>query len=59
MLRWIEDLSDHGALGDPSLVGFPLHIGDLTLGPNVRLRIAVTLQTPLHRDRFDDPDDPI
>ena len=57
MLRWIESGSDLGALSDPSLVGFPLHVGDLTLGSNVWLWITVTLQAPLHRNRLDDPND--
>ena len=57
MLRWIEGGSDIGAPRDPSLVGFPLHIGDLTLWSNVWLRVAVALQAPLHCEWLDNPDD--
>ena len=56
MLRWIEGGGNGDALRDPGLIGFPLHIGDLTLRSDVRLGVAVALEAPLHRDRLDDPD---
>jgi hypothetical protein len=57
MLGWIERGGDLSTLCEPSIIGFPRHIGDLTLWSNVFLRIAVALQAPLHRDRLHDPND--
>jgi hypothetical protein len=57
MHGWIEGGNGLRTLCKPSLVGFPLHIRNLALRPNVLFRIAVALQAPLHRDRLDHAND--
>lgn len=46
LLRYL--LSDFGLIGGR----LPIHVGDLVVGPQIFLRIAMAIQTPTHGQLF-------